>query len=180
MEETKMSIHSPALIRKGVKKAAILSISKMQQHTALSTFAMKPYSKIEQWFTPKSWVSDSCISKVFAEFRSSNIGIGNRKPAGDGNFYKLCPLCKKQGIVAPNNEVHLVVECPSMEIYRNNCSIGPFLKGFKSLNPQISPLKLYSLILCDERPDEIRAKAIGLYSMKLGWHSLMKIPLPIF
>ena len=60
------------------------------------------------WFRPKPWVSDSGISRIISSFRICNSGLGNRGPAKNGMFYKLCPLCSKIGIMALNNEVTLL------------------------------------------------------------------------
>ena len=98
---------TPGLIKKAVKKAAVSSIINQQRINSTSTFAMNlpGSSKSHPWFKPKSWVTDSCVSQVFAQFRSCNAGFGNRGPAKDGNIYKLCVLCGKNGYVALNNEV---------------------------------------------------------------------------
>ena len=98
---------SPSLIKKAVKKSAIGSIIKQQRIFSTSTFAMNlpGSSKTNQWFKPKSWVTDSCVSQIFAQFRSCNVGLGNRAPAKNGQIYKLCPLCADNGVKALNNEV---------------------------------------------------------------------------
>ena len=57
------------------------------------------------WFKPKPWVSDSGVSRIISAFRICNSGLGNRGPAKNGQFYKLCPLCSNVGITALNNEV---------------------------------------------------------------------------
>ena len=177
MASANTSLQPSEFIKKGVTNAAISSVLKMQRSTATTTFALRPMKKQEKWFSLKPWVSDSAVSKMFAEFRICNIGIGNRKPAGDGNIYKLCPLCRKAGKIALNNEVHLVIECPYMEQYRQACTVGPFIAGVRSMKPQISSLKLYSMFVSDDNGSEVKNKAISLYSMKLGWHLLMNIPI---
>ena len=96
----------PKQIRKTVNFTAISSILDEQGRTCATTFAMNgPESTPHRWFQPKTWVNDSCSSKIIAEFRACNTGLGNRGPAKDGNFYKLCPLCSKTGTTALNNEV---------------------------------------------------------------------------
>ena len=94
-------------IRKAVKKAAMDDVIAMLPKYRLSTFAMSlpGSSSRNPWFRPKSWVSDTGVSKIFAEFRCMNTGLGNRGPARDGNRYKLCPLCLKNGKKFLNNEV---------------------------------------------------------------------------
>ena len=94
-------------ITQATKRAAIKDVLKQQRRTATSTFAMNTptSSYINRWFKPKPWVSDSGMSKIYAEFRSANMGLGNRGPAKNGERYKLCPLCAKNGEKALNNEV---------------------------------------------------------------------------
>ena len=76
--------------------------------TSSSTFAMSypGSSPGNQWFRPKRWVTDSGLSKIFSDFRGCNAGLGNRAPAKNGRYYKLCPLCEKNGQKALNNEVN--------------------------------------------------------------------------
>ena len=74
--------------------------------------------KDDRW-RPKSWVNDSCFTRIFAEFRSCNSGLGNRGPTKDGRFFKLCPLCTSAGKTALNNEV-----IPSLK--QNLNSVNPF------------------------------------------------------
>ena len=94
-------------IKASVRSSAISSVISQQLLTSSSTFAMSypGSSSPNQWFRPKRWVSDSGLSKVFAEFRSCNAGLGNRAPAKNGQYYKLCPLCEMNGQKALNNEV---------------------------------------------------------------------------
>ena len=106
-EKTESFDLTPTQIKKVVKKAAISSIIMQQKITSTTTFSMTPpgSSPSNQWFKPKSWVSDSGISQIFAQFRSCNAGFGNRGPAKNGMIYKLCPLCAKNNQKALNNEV---------------------------------------------------------------------------
>ena len=69
----------------------------------------------------------------------------------------------------------MVIECPAMSYFRNSCEIGKFVRAFKLFKPQMSSLKLYALYLSDREPDKMNEKALNLYHMYLGWHSLMKI-----
>lgn len=102
-----LSLTTPNFIRKSVHKAAIASVLQEQKSTYLTTFAMNgpESSSNHRWFKPKAWVNDSGSSKIFAQFRACNTGLGNRGPAADGQFHKLCPLCIKNGVKALNNEV---------------------------------------------------------------------------
>ena len=94
-----------ACIKPSVKLAAIKSVKASQQEVCVTSFAMNLPDKTKDWFKPKQWVDDSCKSKVIAQFRACNARLGNRGPARNGEFYKLCPLCAKSGIAALNNEV---------------------------------------------------------------------------
>ena len=98
---------SPKTIRAAVKRAAIEDVLDQQRSTCITTFAMNGpgSSSGNDWFKPKSWVTDSGLSKIIAQFRSCNSGLGNRGPTKDGQFFKLCPLCAKDKITALNNEV---------------------------------------------------------------------------
>ena len=175
------SLKIPRLIKADIHRAALIYVSKMQFETAVTTFAMsKPKSSGNQtWFKRKTWVNDSAYSKTLAQFRACNIGLGNRGPASNGQRYKLCPLCKKVGFVALNNEVHLLMECPSLELYRSNSILGPFITANKILNPSISNLKLYSKFLDDRNIDNLKNRIVAMYSMKYAWHTLMNISMPI-
>ena len=85
-------------IKDSVHTAAVVSVLKEQQALCVSMFAMNGPSVCSKtpWFCPKRWVCDSPFSQIFAQFRG---------PTKDGNFFKLCPLCKNKGILALNNEV---------------------------------------------------------------------------
>ena len=99
---------SPKQIKSSVRAAAISSVISQQLLTSSSTFAMSypGSSPGNQWFRPKRWVTDSGLSKIFSDFRGCNAGLGNRAPAKNGRYYKLCPLCEKNGQKALNNEVN--------------------------------------------------------------------------
>ena len=89
-------------LRAAVRKSAIIKTLNEQRRTSVTTFAMNPPTLHARWFQPKSWVSDSPYSKVIAEFRSCNLGLGNRGPTKDGRFIKICLLCQPPAL---NNEV---------------------------------------------------------------------------
>ena len=64
-----------------------------------------------------------------------------------------------------------------MAVYRDSCGLGSFIKAYRRAIPGISSLKLYAMYLNDCDPCSMKNKAMDLYSMKVGWHSLMKIDL---
>ena len=69
----------------------------------------------------------------------------------------------------------MLMECGKMERYRSSCGIGTFIQAYKHIRSYASPLKLYALYLSDSNPDDMNSKALNLYHMYLGWHSLMNI-----
>ena len=71
----------------------------------------------------------------------------------------------------------MLMDCPKMSLYRESCELGPFIKAHKLVSPGISSIKLYARYLNDRDPASMKRKALALYSMKVGWHSLMKIEL---
>ena len=100
----------PKHIRSSIRNSSIIDILDQQRAVCTTTFAMVnpragPSFSKTSWFKPKSWVSDSGFSQIFASFRACNSGLGNRGPAKNGLFYKLCPLCAQTGDIALNNEV---------------------------------------------------------------------------
>ena len=184
----------PKLIKSAVKRAAIIDVLDQQRSTSITTFAMNGpgNSSTNAWFKPKGWVSDSGFSKIIAQFRSCNSGLGNRGPTKDGQFFKLCPLCAKDEVTALNNEViltlmlftstikfysqvHMLLDCPRMSPYRSSCGLGPFLVAYSCMIPRFSSVKIFALYLNDKDPKTMKQKALDLYHMKLGWHKLMGI-----
>ena len=95
----------PNRIKASVTHSAVSEVLAEKQKTAVSTFAMSCPEHHKNWFKPKAWVNDSATSRIIAQFRSCNSQLGNRGPAKNGEFYKLCPLCSEIGIHALNNEV---------------------------------------------------------------------------
>ena len=94
-------------IKAAVTRAATADVFQLQRASSTSTFAMNTatLSATNMWFKPKAWVNDSVFSKIIAQFRGCNLGLGNRGPTKDGRFFKLCPLCSKKGRDSLNNEV---------------------------------------------------------------------------
>ena len=94
-------------IRKNVKHFAIKHVYDAQRAASTTAFPLScpGTTPVNRWFRPKPWVSDSCFSKIFAEFRTCNSGLGNRGPTKDGRFFKLCPLCSDTDGPHLNNEV---------------------------------------------------------------------------
>ena len=104
----------PKHLKSSIKRSSIIEILDQQRAVSTSTFPLVnpgPASSSHPWFKPKSWVSDSGLSQVFASFRVCNSGLGNRGPAKNGKFYKLCPLCAENGVTALNNEVGYLIKC---------------------------------------------------------------------
>ena len=97
---------TPKQIRKNVKHYAIKDIKQSKFDTCTTSFALNcPGTTTKNhWFRPKPWITDSSFKKIFSEFRTCNIGMGNRGPTKDGRFYKLCPLCSTDDQPYLNNE----------------------------------------------------------------------------
>ena len=97
-------------IRKNVKHHAIKHVYDAQRAASTTAFPLScpGTTPVNRWFRPKPWVSDSCFTKIFAEFRTCNSGLGNRGPTKDGRFFKLCPLCPGQDGPHLNNEVYAI------------------------------------------------------------------------
>ena len=72
-------------------------------------------------------------------------------------------------------QVHLLIDCPKMNQYRDTCCLGSFIRVHRRVRPGISSIKLFALFLDDKDPKAIKKKAIDLYTMIVGWHSQMKI-----
>ena len=64
-----------------------------------------------------------------------------------------------------------------MNVYRQSCSLGPFLEVHRQHRSNISAIKLYALYLNDRHPESVQVKALSLYHMKTGWMTLMNIPI---
>ena len=71
----------------------------------------------------------------------------------------------------------MTIDCPAMSFYRNSCSLGPYVEAFRKINPIMSAVKIYAYYLNDTDQSGLKDKIQNLYRMKIGWHSLMKIPL---
>ena len=80
------------------------------------------------WWKKSPHVEEGYWSKSLSRFRTMNAGLGNRD-----TFYKdyavsidrgrvvSCPLC----ISGPNDEHHLVMVCPALELTRNKLMVSP-------------------------------------------------------
>jgi hypothetical protein len=71
----------------------------------------------------------------------------------------------------------MMIDCQAMDPYRDKCDLGPFIRLYRTLKPQYSSVKIYSLYLNDSNPEKVFKKKLSLYNMKVGWHRLMDIPL---
>ena len=69
----------------------------------------------------------------------------------------------------------MMIDCPEMDYYRNTSDLGAFVRAYRQMGLQISAVKIYSQYLSDKMSGDIKNKALTLYHMKLGWHSLMNI-----
>lgn len=84
----------PSQIKKVLLHNVIGNVINERERFSVSLSSMS-LPKQSGWFQKKAWVTDSAYSKIFAEFRACDAGLGNRGPTRDGQFFKLCPLCDK-------------------------------------------------------------------------------------
>ena len=166
---------SQAQIKNKLDQAAIEDVLSQLKRSNTSMFATSTPGRCSryQWFRAKTWVNDTASSKLYNEFRTCNTRMGNRGPTKDGRLFKLCPLCKEKGHDFPNNEIHLLIVCPEMTLYRNSCFLGSFIRIHRNLVPSISPAKLYSLFLDDRNIEDIDDKIQCLFHMKTAWENKM-------
>ena len=102
---------NPSRIKRIVRNYYIKDVQAQQRKTCCTTIPLSDRDSVQHpWFRPKPWISDTVSSKTIACFRVLNVGLGNRGPTVNGQFYKLCPLCKAQNITVLNNEVSLIFE----------------------------------------------------------------------
>ena len=158
------------VIHSRVASSVKLMISSKRTAIALSPPKLGNNHK---WYSPKPWVDDSIVIKTFAEFRLMNAGLGNRRPVGDKAVYKTCALCAAKGILSVNNEIHVIVECSSMTIFRNSCGIGEVIELYKSILPHYTAIDIYKRLLDDGDVRRVARRAYDLYYMKKGWARLM-------
>ena len=91
-------------MKKNVHHAARQDVYSQLRSQCKTTFVMRP-PKQKGWFKLKRWVGDSGATKLITEFRTCNVGLGNRRKTKDGRQFKLCQLCAEKGQSALNNEV---------------------------------------------------------------------------
>ena len=156
-------------IQELVNKAAMKYV--LNQQLSKPTAMALNHPQGNNWFSHKAWIGDDLLVKNFAEFRVMNAGLGNRKPAPDGGVHKECVLCSRKGLAAKNDEVHLVIDCQSMAPFRNTCSIGSFVRVYKSLNWE--SVEIFKLLLDDSREGDLDQKLRDLLYMKCGWSKIM-------
>ena len=168
-----ISSSSLSRIKKQIKVLAIRGVESEREKYCISTFSMNLPNTFNQWFKLKPWVSDSALSKIFAEFRACNASLGNRGYNFDGRLSKICILCNNSGIIALNNECHMLFDCSAMEPYRQSCDIGVFISMYKDMYPLIASVKLMSLYLSDLPGSNITQRALSLYYMRKSWEALI-------
>ena len=69
----------------------------------------------------------------------------------------------------------MLIMCPAMEDYRSSCDLGKHITMYRTLQPQISAAKIYSLLLNDAICKDLKARILTLYHMKIGWCTKMGI-----
>ena len=69
----------------------------------------------------------------------------------------------------------MLIDCKELEQSRSSCGLGAFIRAKRIIKPPISSLKIYASFLNDRNSDQMKSRAIDLYTMKLAWHRLMHI-----
>ena len=93
-----------------------------------------------RWWRPSPHLVDARWSMVLTRFWSMNAGLGNRvsyraadSVMADGGRILVCPLC----LQGPNDEVHLVCDCQTLEVVRKNIVVS----GNTSLETMLRELR---------------------------------------
>ena len=82
-------------LKQKLRRVTVNRVINERRKYCVTLSSMSLPTNLGMWFKKKPWVNDSAYSKILAEFRSCNSGLGNRGPTRDGRFYKMCPLCHK-------------------------------------------------------------------------------------
>ena len=117
---------------------------------------------------PKAWLTDSVLSETYSRFRSSNCVLGNRYATKSGFFSKVCLFCSEKGILALNNEVHLVIECQHFTPVRQQCIIGKIVSELRTWSPCPDSVFMYKFILDDQKLFRHQVMK-GLHSILSAW-----------
>ena len=80
-----------------------------------------------RWWRPSPHLEDARWSVVLTRFQSMNARLGNRDSYSaadsvmvDGGRILVCPLC----LQGPNDKVHLVCDCQTLEVVRKNIVVS--------------------------------------------------------
>ena len=127
-------------------------------------------------FKPKPWINDSVLSKTFTEFRASDAGLGNRAPLADGNQYKVCILCYKEGKIQMNNECHILTQCDSLKQYRDFIGLSAILDSYNSNGKKYSDIKCVQMFLGADfsSVNEYMRRSQLLFLLREKWKSEVK------
>ena len=158
---------SRCLAKKSLQEILLLKQSTISTSMGL-TIPLRPSGLT---FKMRFWVTDSWLSKVFARFRSGCTGLGNQLPLPDGSLYKLCPLCLRDGSCTFNNELHMLLICPSLSYARQRCVIQAFLAS----RPGMCKSKVYKQLLDDSNCWPLRERIYSLGFMKTSWNTMMDL-----
>ena len=69
----------------------------------------------------------------------------------------------------------MIIDCPIMETFRARCEIGRLIRIYRAMQPQISSIKMYSMILNDSDHSCINEIMLSLYFMKSSWNTKVGI-----
>ena len=110
----------------------------------------------------KPWLSDSKTSEAYAGFRSMNCRLGNRYPTDTGLVLEKCPFCMKMMIQATNNEIHLLVDCPSFQTLRDASGLSKIIHAHRAAAPMATSRETYIYLLDDNKPHHRQVPLITL------------------
>ena len=95
------------------------------------------------WFRLQPHVSDSALSWTLNRAKAGNLLLGNREPNEHGGQYKLCPLCRVQGLLVPLKEAHVLLSCPTVAFERGASGLQHYIQTKLASLPAKEVLWLY-------------------------------------
>ena len=116
-------------------------------------------------------MNDSKQSAIISKFRCSDAGLGNRAPLPDGRRQKNCFLCEQEGIWAKNNEVHLIMDCPSLANERLTTGIQLYRNLHRRIRRSMTSERILAMYLGGDEPsvDMLWERAKALDVMQEAW-----------
>ena len=83
------------------------------------------------------WSSDyDDTARIYAEFMTMNVGLGNRAPVKTFQQHKLCQLCIYKNKAKKLNEIHLLFGCEYLKTVYDKYGITEYAKRMNSVDPE--------------------------------------------